>query len=68
MAATRDFKGDLKHDGYSLEEKYFYDLNRKLIQRLKEKRKRDPRKRKEKGDFQPKEPPMPPEDRAGPPM
>ena len=33
--ATRDptFRGKLKQDGYSKEEKYFYELNRELIER-----------------------------------
>ncbi|MBS1960854.1 MAG: hypothetical protein JST04_01455 [Bdellovibrionales bacterium] len=37
MSESRDVKGDLKHDGYSQEEKYFYELNRKLIRSIREK-------------------------------
>jgi hypothetical protein len=33
-AGHRDFKGQLKQDGYSREEKYFNDLNRELIEQL----------------------------------
>lgn len=60
MSESRDVKGDLKHDGYSQEEKYFYELNRKLIRSIRE-------KFGEKSDS-PVEPPsaMPPPDSAAP--